>query len=114
MLNSVNIHYGQTDYINVCNYIIKNKQNCLVYMDPPYYNTFNDYSINGFNTDVFIKYLQQIQQQNIPIIISNSLSFVEYYKYKTNTDINYKLIYILNKINNNKDKRQEVLIIINN
>lgn len=83
-------------------------------MDPPYYNTFNDYSINGFNTDVFIKYLQQIQQQNIPIIISNSLSFVEYYKYKTNTDINYKLIYILNKINNNKDKRQEVLIIINN
>ena len=111
LLNYVDIHYAITDYVNVFNYIKQLHNNVMLYLDPPYYDTFNNYSKYNFNTNEFIHQLTTMKQcSNVNILLSNSLSFIDVYKQTINNDISYEVINVLNKINNNKDIRKEVLI----
>ena len=111
LLNYVNIHYAITDYVNVFKHITQSHDNILLYLDPPYYDTFNDYTKYGFDTNMFISELTKLRTTCcLNILLSNSLAFVDIYKNITNDDICYEVIDVLNKINNNNGIRKEVLI----
>lgn len=56
--------------------IIPTYENALLYIDPPYFNTFDSYSIYGFDYNQFDEYLTKIEQ--IPFILSNSYDFKDH------------------------------------
>ena len=50
----------------------------LLYLDPPYYNTFDKYTSDGFDQDAFVEYLQDVTNRaNCKVILSNSKDFIE-------------------------------------
>ena len=112
LLNFANIHYAITNYVNAFEHITRLRDNVLLYLDPPYHDTFNDYSKQGFDTNDFIDKLTTIKTSYLNILLSNSLSFINIYKNITNNKIDYEVIDVLNKINNNRDVRKEVLIMM--
>ena len=45
----------------------------LLYLDPPYYNTFDKYTYDGFDQNDFIEYLEDVTNRaNWKVILSNS------------------------------------------
>ena len=55
--------------------IKKASKGTLVYMDPPYYETFNDYNQGGFGKDEqeeLAKSAEDISAKNVKVVISNS------------------------------------------
>ena len=48
----------------------------LLYLNPPYYNTFDKYTSDGFDQTAFIEYLEAVTNKaNCKIILSNSNDF---------------------------------------
>ena len=48
----------------------------LVYLDPPYYNTFDKYTSDGFDQNGFVEYLEDVTNRtNCKVILSNSHDF---------------------------------------
>ena len=48
----------------------------LLYLDPPYYNTFDKYISDGFDQNGFVKYLEDVTNRaNWKVILSNSHDF---------------------------------------
>ena len=48
----------------------------LLYLDPPYYNTFDKYTSDGFHQTIFVEYLETVtNKDNCKIILSNSTDF---------------------------------------
>ena len=48
----------------------------LVYLDPPYYNTFDKYTSDGFDQNGFVEYLEDVTNRaNWKVILSNSNDF---------------------------------------
>ena len=48
----------------------------LLYLDPPYYNTFDKYTSDGFDQNEFVEYLEDVTNRaNWKVILSNSHDF---------------------------------------
>ena len=48
----------------------------LLYLDPPYYNTFDKYTSDGFDQNDFAEYLEDVTNKaNWKVILSNSNDF---------------------------------------
>ena len=48
----------------------------LLNLGPPYYNTFDKYTFDGFDQNGFVEYLQDVTNQaNCKVILSNSNDF---------------------------------------
>ena len=48
----------------------------MLYIDPPYYNTFDKYTSNGFDQPAFVEYLEDVTNKaNCKVILSNSHDF---------------------------------------
>ena len=48
----------------------------LLYLDPPYYNTFDKYTSDGFAQNEFVEYLEDVTNRaNWKVILSNSHDF---------------------------------------
>ena len=48
----------------------------LLYLDPPYYNTFDKHTSDGFDQNSFVEYLQDVTNRaNWKVILSNSNDF---------------------------------------
>ena len=55
--------------------LLQNK-NCVYYLDPPYFETFNDYSSNNFDSNKFYNIISTIlNENNQNLIFSNSIEF---------------------------------------
>ena len=82
--------------------------NCLIYLDPPYYGTFNDYAANSFNHDHFFNMIMKLKD-SYHLVISNSKTF--YDKYLDN-EFEVEVIDVQDKINSKSpnSKRQEVIL----
>ena len=80
----------------------------LIYFDPPYYGTFNDYDSNKFSHDEFFETINELKNK-CKLVISNSKQFVDNYE-PDGFDI--KLIDVQDKINSKSpnSKRQEVIL----
>ena len=56
------------------------KSPTIIYLDPPYFDTFNDYSNINFNHDDFYDIIKMINSKNnVHLVISNSFAFSEKY-----------------------------------
>lgn len=93
------------DYLN---------EKVLMYLDPPYYKTFDSYTLEKFDHDKFTNYLNMVtnkKYKNLNIILSNSFDYQEIITiYKINlTQI--ERIPINDRINSKKpdNKRYEIL-----
>ena len=52
-----------------------------MYLDPPYFETYSEYTTCGFNYDEYLKKLQEIRMNNsIKLIHSNSEMFSSVYQ----------------------------------
>ena len=50
----------------------------LLYLDPPYYKTFDKYTADGFDQNAFVEYLETVTNKpNCKVILSNSNDFEE-------------------------------------
>ena len=48
----------------------------LLYLDPPYFNTFDKYTFDGFDQNGFVEYLEDVTNKaNWKVILSNSHDF---------------------------------------
>ena len=64
----------------------------LLYLDPPYYNTFDKYTADGFDQNAFVEYLELVTNKpNCKVILSNSNDFEEVIA--SNELINLPMIY---------------------
>lgn len=93
------------DYLN---------EKVLIYLDPPYYKTFDSYTLEKFDYDKFTNYLNMVtnkKYKNLNIILSNSFDYQEIITtYKINL-LHIESIPINDRINSKKpdNKRYEIL-----
>lgn len=101
LLYNVEIH--TSDYTSI------EYNDCITYLDPPYYNTFNDYSSVEFDHERFFDFINSNSMNEI--IVSNSFDFITFIPIKFD---NYVLT--VNDMINSKtpnSKRYEILMIKN-
>ena len=68
--NDVEIHCCSYDELDIGN------EQFLLYLDPPYYNTFDKHTSNGFDQNDFVEYLEDVaNKDNWKVILSNSNDF---------------------------------------
>ena len=83
----------------------------VLYLDPPYYDTFNDYASNTFDHDIFYKLIVNLCQEfKAQMVISNSKSFVD--KFDVSQWFDVEVINVQDKINSKSPNstRQEVIL----
>ena len=55
---------------------IPTKDKALIYLDPPYFNTFDSYTLEKFDNNKFVDFLISItKKDNLSVVLSNSLDF---------------------------------------
>ena len=65
----------------ISNFFERKFENCVMYLDPPYFETFSEYTICGFNYDEYLKKLKEIRMnKSIKLIHSNSEMFSSIYQ----------------------------------
>ena len=116
-LQKVNIFNG--DFKEQIKYV---ENNDFVYMDPPYYNTFNSYDKSSWsveNSIEVIKLFKDLTDREIPCILSNNNN-EEYIKIVNDTLISdtYKIIPLsiartLNSNSSDRKKKDCEIIIVN-
>ena len=68
--NHVQFYYCSYDKLDL------DDQQVLLYLDPPYYNTFDKYTSDGFDQNEFVEYLEVATNRgNWKVILSNSHDF---------------------------------------
>ena len=108
------VEFHNNDYKEFVEIVIINNNNnssnneYIIYMDSPYFDTFNDYSSLGFNHDEFYQSIQKWKHMS-KLVISNSSLFIKQFDI---TDFNIETITIQDKINSKSpnSKREEVII----
>jgi DNA adenine methylase len=93
LFNMFDVSFEVSDYRQVIRNIC---EPCVVYLDPPYFETSNKYSKNKFDYEEYIKDLHYIR--NIPSIIlihSNSIMFDDIYE----TDEHKETVELYDRIN---------------
>jgi site-specific DNA-adenine methylase len=100
LFNNFDITFEACDYREIP------YENCLVYLDPPYYGTFNKYAPERFSHDDYIKFLTNLRR-SVKVIHTNSIEFRDVYK----TDEQIEEIHFYNYINRTRpgSKRTELL-----
>jgi DNA adenine methylase len=91
LFNSVDITFEVRDYKDV------DYENSVVYLDAPYYGTFDEYTSTFCHKEYINTLLQLRQNPSIKLIHSNSTAFREIYK----TEEQIEEITLYNRINSN-------------
>jgi DNA adenine methylase len=106
LFNTFDVTFEVSDYRDV------DYENCVAYLDPPYYDTQNGYSSEGFSHREYVKFLNLLQTDHtVKIIHSNSAAFRNIYE----SDENILEIEMHNRMNskNPGQKRIELLFFRN-
>lgn len=77
-----NVKFENKSYEQLINQTMTNnpKAKFIIYLDPPYFGTFNDYSSKTFNHDSFMNLIDELSNnENVKLLVSNSDQFVEHY-----------------------------------
>ena len=69
-----NVKFYHCSYNNIPEFNELNS-NSLFYLDPPYFNTFDSYTLDNFDNQQFLNFLEFLSNSNISFILSNSLDF---------------------------------------
>ena len=103
MLNAHDVVFLNTDYTK-----IEIPPNAFLYLDPPYVDTFDDYTDGGFNYKQFDKYINNIND-DLKWAMSNSSGYISHIM---NVEIMYEKITIHDRINSKKpnSERYEVIV----
>jgi site-specific DNA-adenine methylase len=102
LFNSVDITFETRDYRDV------EYANAIVYMDAPYYGTFDEYTATPFYHDSYIQTLNRLRENpSITLIHSNSSAFREVYE--TKEDIEEITLYNRANSKNPGSTRTELL-----
>jgi DNA adenine methylase len=87
LFNELDVEFETKDYLD-----INIEKNSVLYLDPPYYGVFNEYTSYGFNHVKYVKALESLP--NMKVFHSNSHLFRNIYDNK-----NYLEIPVRDKIN---------------
>lgn len=90
------------------------KSTTIIYLDPPYFDTFNDYSNTNFSHDDFYDVIKMMNSKNnVHLVISNSFAFSEKYDL---SEFEVEEITINDKINSKSpnSSRKEIIAISKN
>lgn len=71
LFNKYNVLFENQSY----NKIIPNNIYDIIYLDPPYLNTYDSYTSNKFDYDDFNKYIELLLELGIFVILSNSIDY---------------------------------------
>ena len=108
LFNKYNVNFVCDSYINVLNSLNENDE-YIIYLDPPYLNTFDSYTENKFNSEEFYNVIKSKININKQFIVSNSLDFLNKYN-----DLlpNNEMFDIQDKINSKSpfSKRTEIIL----
>lgn len=109
-----NIEFRYSSYENIIKIDDYLNEKVLMYLDPPYYKTFDSYTLEKFDHDKFTNYLNIVtnkKYKNLNILLSNSFDYQEIITtYKINLP-QIESIPINDRINSKKpdNKRYEIL-----
>ena len=100
------VEFSSMDYKDFIN--LNANTSCVMYLDPPYYATFNDYSSSKFKHDEFA---EMITNLDCKLVVSNSIDFIDKYS-ALNDKFTVDEYEINNKINSKSpdSKRTEVVL----
>ena len=81
----------------------------LIYLDPPYLNTFDSYTINKFNTNEFIDMVSKMNTKNNKLVVSNSEDF-----YKENPKLlpYHEVFNVCDKINSKMPDKMRTEVVM--
>ena len=77
LFNDYNVTFIHQDFPEILNQIEDVDQNVVVYLDPPYINTFDDYCAKRFDYPEFEQFLQELTKKYVHTIMSNSVQYEE-------------------------------------
>lgn len=88
LFNRYNVHFFHASYQdwyqnfkNVCDDYLNTTYEVAMYLDPPYYNTFDKYTSMGFDNKEFIEFLKKTKQETLvgchinKLVVSNASGF---------------------------------------
>ena len=76
LFNIFDVNFLVSDYTNMLSWFPQ----CIMYLDPPYFDTFGKYSKNKFCYQTYINFLKCLKQNDrILLIHSNSFQFTDVY-----------------------------------
>jgi DNA adenine methylase len=106
-----NVHIGCCEYNNILDIIEKDD---FVYLDPPYHETFTDYTNNKFGEDEQKKlklFIDNLRDKGVYIMLSNSATSFIKDLYKDYKQINLMTKYSLGGKGADRGNKEELLII---
>lgn len=87
--NLYNVHFFHSSYEHlydnfktICTDYLDNPYNITMYFDPPYYNTYDRYTVDGFNNIAFRDFIKYLKHEQLPgfnidkFVISNTEDFL--------------------------------------
>jgi len=110
ILNNNDTEIKCIDYKEILNTV---NENDFCYMDPPYHNTFTDYTANKFEEEhqkelkIFVDLLTE---KKVKVMVSNSNTDFIKELYKDYTTIEIDTSYSVNSNGNNRNNKKEILI----
>jgi DNA adenine methylase len=100
-----NVEFYNMDYVELLKQFANDK--CLIYMDPPYFGTFQGYTTNPINYDKFTEIFNSFIGQ---CIVSQSLEYYNTYKPKCENVINLDVVERMDHSAQKNKKRNEVIL----
>lgn len=106
-----NVHIACCEYDNILELLEKND---FVYLDPPYHETFTDYTNNKFNEEEQLqlkKFVDDLSEKGVFVMLSNSATDFIKDLYKNYKQINLTIKYSLGGRGADRGDKQELLIV---
>ena len=107
LLNKYDVEFLNTDYTELD---IPRDEASFIYMDPPYVNTFDGYTSDGFDYELFDKFINY-DYAAMHWIVSNS---GEYLSHITELEVLYDIFKVQDRINSKDPSKERTEIIIYN
>jgi DNA adenine methylase len=109
--NLQNVHIECCEYTSILELVEKDD---FVYLDPPYHETFTDYTNNKFGEDEQRKlkeFIDILTEKNVNVMLSNSATDFIKELYKDYKQINLTIKYSLGGKGADRGEKQELLIV---
>jgi DNA adenine methylase len=109
--NLQNVHVECCEYTSILELVEKDD---FVYLDPPYHETFTDYTNNKFGEDEQRKlkeFIDILTEKNVNVMLSNSATDFIKELYKDYKQINLTIKYSLGGKGADRGEKQELLIV---
>ena len=79
LFNEFNVEFRNCEYVDLLKELDDYSDcNKVIYLDPPYYNTFDKYTKERFDCGSFLDFVMNLRKLDCKIVLSNSIEFKKF------------------------------------